>query len=471
MAALGAATTTHNATRCASLDFEKRSVADHEDAAKAVLALDLDGDGDTDVLSASLHDAAVSWFANDGATTFAKRRVSHDAGAGAVAAFAIDVDGDGDVDLPWASHDDGVVAWYENDGAQAFARRVLAEDADGASAVHAVDVDGDGAADVVAAAVNADAVLWFARDDGLAEAVVGASDAVWSLHALDVDGDADADVLAASISYLDDAVAWYENDGAGAFVERAIAPSSQYTQACFGVDVDGDGDVDALAASRLEDAVTWYENDGARSAARVVVAGADGADAVFALDVDGDGDVDVLAASYNDDTVAWHQQVGGRGWRSFTERAVDEAAGGAAGVFAADVDGDGRADILAAAQDDDRVACPLPSPAPTALLTSVTFEEVGTSLAFREAVFALLVSFVSGVGCIVFCTFLPRARAPDADRSAELVEVAATVRGSGDGAGDPKLVIAVPDDRGAPLANVLLVGGDVGDGLPKSALV
>ena len=104
-------------------------------------------------------------------------------------------------------------------------------------------------------------------------------------------------------------------------------------------------------------------------------------------------------------------------------------------------------------------------------ITSVTFEEVGTSLAFREAVFALLVSFVSGVGCIVFCTFLPRARAPDADRSAELVEVAATVRGSGDGAGDPKLVIAVPDDRGAPLANVLLVGGDVGDGLPKSALV
>ena len=101
----------------------------------------------------------------------------------------------------------------------------------------------------------------------------------------------------------------------------------------------------------------------------------------------------------------------------------------------------------------------------------MTFEEVGTSLAFREAVFALLVSFVSGVGCIVFCTFLPRARAPDADRSAELVEVAATVRGSGDGAGDPELVIAVPDDRGAPLANVLLVGGDVGDGLPKSALV
>ena len=41
----------------------------------------------------------------------------------------------------------------------------------------------------------------------------------------------------------------------------------------------------------------------------------------------------------------------------------------------------------------------------------------------------------------------------------------------GDGAGDPKLVIAVPDDRGARLANVLLVDEDVGDGLPKSALV
>ena len=53
------------------------------------------------------------------------------------------------------------------------------------------------------------------------------------------------------------------------------------------------------------------------------------------------------------------------------------------------------------------------------------------------------------------------------------VEVAATVPEAPPRAGAPKLVIAVPHDRrGAPLANVLLVGplGDDRD-IPKGALV
>ena len=100
------------------------------------------------------------------------------------------------------------------------------------------------------------------------------------------------------------------------------------------------------------------------------------------------------------------------------------------------------------------------------------------SVAFREAVFGLLVAFVSGVGFIL-CFAYARNKAglsrADSDAALEMaaVEVAATVPEAPPRAGAPKLVIAVPHDRrGAPLANVLLVGplGDDRD-IPKGALV
>ncbi|KAH8057576.1 hypothetical protein JL722_6659 [Aureococcus anophagefferens] len=58
--------------------------------------------------------------------------------------FAIDVDGDGDVDPLSAADYGDTVSWYENDGSQSFAERVITDAADGANMVFAIDVDGDG---------------------------------------------------------------------------------------------------------------------------------------------------------------------------------------------------------------------------------------------------------------------------------------------------------------------------------------
>ena len=63
--------------------------------------------------------------------------------------FAIDVDGDGDVDVLSASWHDDTIAWYEN-GAD-WARHVIATAADGAESVFAADVDGDGDVDALSA--------------------------------------------------------------------------------------------------------------------------------------------------------------------------------------------------------------------------------------------------------------------------------------------------------------------------------
>ena len=72
---------------------------------------------------------------------------------------------------------------------------------------------------------------------------------VTSVAAVDVDLDGDLDVVTGA--YIDDAVAWHENDGAQGFSQRVVFGSADGVYSVFAVDVDGDGDVDALSADAL----------------------------------------------------------------------------------------------------------------------------------------------------------------------------------------------------------------------------
>ena len=69
----------------------------------------------------------------------------------AYSVHAADVDGDGDMDVLSASLSDDKIAWYENDGSESFTEHVISTSADGARIVHAVDVDVDGDMDMLSA--------------------------------------------------------------------------------------------------------------------------------------------------------------------------------------------------------------------------------------------------------------------------------------------------------------------------------
>ncbi|UCC31285.1 MAG: VCBS repeat-containing protein, partial [Phycisphaerales bacterium] len=140
--------------RGVEVPFTERVISTAADGAESVFATDLDGDGDIDVLSASWRDNKIAWYESDGGSppTFTERVIST-AAAAAISVFATDVDGDGNTDVLSASVNDDKIAWYESDGGSppTFTERVISTGADQAYSVFATDVDGDGNTDVLSA--------------------------------------------------------------------------------------------------------------------------------------------------------------------------------------------------------------------------------------------------------------------------------------------------------------------------------
>jgi len=224
-----------------------------------VWAADLDDDGDTDAIAS--YNPTIAWYESDGASTpqFHSEHVLT-LGSGAEAVQSVDLDEDGDIDVVAA-------AWYENDGAPdpSFTTRMVATGPHGAvQSVFVKDVDRDGDLDILWAEDNR--ISWHENDGGAPPAwthhvVSTTAQFAMDVYANDLDGDTDLDILSASFD--DDKIAWYESDGGSppSFVERVITTVAWGARAVHAADLDGDGDVDVLSGTQRDHDLVWYVNE------------------------------------------------------------------------------------------------------------------------------------------------------------------------------------------------------------------
>lgn len=337
-------------------------------------AADFDGDGDMDVVSSFENSNLIQWFENNGTESFTPHTISA-AANGVQSIFADDLDGDGDVDVVAAIQSGASpgFAWYDNTGNGTFTTREISSGFEDANALSCfvADMDRDGDMDVLGTRANFPLIAWYENDGNQnfikREILFGlnADDGV-SVVASDVDGDGDMDVVAA---LANGGVSWYENNGSQTFsTARMISatPMSSFDlqdfRSVFAADIDGDGDIDIAAAG--QDAgpgddghVVWYENNGSQVfTLRVLSNAALGANSVFVADLNGDGRADVLAASTLDSKVRWFRNDGGG---VFTEKLVyskgDNIADYTWSVFASDIDSDGDLDVLTSIYADNKV--------------------------------------------------------------------------------------------------------------------
>ena len=297
---------------------------------------DLDGDGDPDVLAASVLDGVFCWFENtDGQANFGPQQPIGEAETGAIHIEAADLDGDGDLDVLTSNIETATVAWHENlDGnGQYGPLSVISEDLSGTEHSTAADLDGDGDLDVLASATDpyASRVVWFENLDGdgqfsVAREITADVVSPRSAQPVDLDGDDDLDVVVVSI--FDNRVTWYENtDGQGTWgSQQIITLDAEGPWALEIADLDADGAPDVIVGSFFDSEISWFRNmtgQGDFGPQQIISTLAEGPEALDTADLDGDGDLDLVSASLVDDKIAWYENTDGQG--TFAEQQVIES--------------------------------------------------------------------------------------------------------------------------------------------------
>lgn len=327
---------------------------------------DLDGDGHLDILSASIDDDQIVWYANDGnpQPDFPTSYTISSAVEQAKYVSAADLNGDNAPDVLAVSQATDSLYWFKSDGTPmpGFTDYLISNTVESASMVHCADINGDGDLDLVAPSHDIFGVTLFLNNGGATPSftqqdITSVGLSVQDVESADLDGDGDLDLIL--VSSGDNSVSWLENDGAlnPLFTQHVIYSSLNQAWRVTVEDFNLDGWPDVAAVGRMG-SLTWLESNGQAalsfSAKPEVTTTADDPTELRTGDVNLDGRPDLLLSTWGDNRVWWYENRL-ENEIVFYDHTVTPFAKGASSVFAGDVDNDGDLDLVATAETDNAV--------------------------------------------------------------------------------------------------------------------
>jgi hypothetical protein len=341
------------------------------DRALGVVAGDIDKDGDIDVAGVqagagvNFQDGDVLWWRNEsihGNASFVRKHSVDEAFLGARDVKAVDINRDGQPDLIAAGRDAGAIRLWRSDGSpqddlggdgNSWTQITVDNAFGGAISVAVADIDHNGNPDIVAAGFTANKVSWWknTNGDGTVWTLTNISTSISnpsSVFPADVDLDGDMDVVATASG--GNAVVWFENtSGTGsAWAPHNIDTSLTGAASCGVADVNRDGFPDVVACGATSNTVALYRGNGGASWTKVPVGSSfTGARSVTLADIDMDGDIDIVGGAETSGEVALFLNSNNGG--TWTKSSVSTSETGVRSVVVGDTDNDGDIDIYAAA--------------------------------------------------------------------------------------------------------------------------
>ncbi len=331
-------------------------------------AADLDGDGDIDIVCTGRNEP-VYWWENDGSypPQFDRQESLTDNFIISSEVKTIDIDFDGDIDIIATGKVDeatDIAKLWVNDGGNPPEFVVQDFDAfdDLLDPLGVGDLDNDGDLDICFSGIwregfeSYDKILIYENNEELFDTLTVPIDLDNTLNDMSL-------VFLDDDEYIDiifcagwDGILWLKNLGDMNFSEQIVIGDDEHCKSFQPCDLDSDGDLDFVGcSSSVGDDLYWYENNGNEEPEFTYhyLAFSGNPQAVYTSDLDLDNDIDVLNASGDPEGFYGHLKYFlNDGMQNVTEYVISDEFYGPYGpntMTAIDLDFDGDQDIIATA--------------------------------------------------------------------------------------------------------------------------